>query len=79
MKDWLKPRDSRLTLLPPFEHKEPENDDTGLPESPIYSNYVKYLWRARKRSGGVQVPADFRENARRAIVKKSQDATRENR
>ena len=56
--------------MPPFEHKEPEDDDTGLPESPIYSNYVKYLWRARKRSGGVQIPADFREKAARAALKK---------
>ena len=76
MRDWPKTRDSRITLLPPFEHKEPEDDDTGLPESPIYSNYVKYLWRARKRSGGVQVPADFRENARRAIVEKPADASK---
>ena len=29
----------------PFDHKEAEKDDCGLPENPIYSNYVKYLWR----------------------------------
>ena len=45
-----------LTLLPPFEHKEPEDDDTGLPEHPIYSNYTKYLWKGHRRSGGPEVP-----------------------
>lgn len=65
------PHGHKITLLRPFEHKEPEDDDTGLPESPIYSNYVKYLWKAHRRSGGVQVPADFRENA----AGKSRDST----
>ena|ERR1051325_5331148 len=45
----------KLTLLPPFEHKEPEDDDCGLPEHPIYSNYVKYLWKSHTRSGGIQI------------------------
>lgn len=44
-----------LTLVPPFEHKEPEDDDLGMPEHPIYSNYTKYLWKGHRRSGGVEV------------------------
>ena len=27
-------------------------DDVGLPESPIYSNYAKHLWKAHTRHGG---------------------------
>jgi len=45
----------KITLLPPFDHKEPEDDDCGLPEHPIYSNYVKYLWKSHTRSGGIQI------------------------
>jgi hypothetical protein len=37
--------------VPPFDHKEAEDDDTGPPEDPIYSNYVKYLWKSHTRSG----------------------------
>jgi hypothetical protein len=33
-----------------------EGDDTGLPESPIFSNYVKHLWRTHTRHGLVQSP-----------------------
>ena len=48
--------DHKLTLLPPFEHKEKrDDDDLGLPNHPIYANYSKYLWTSHKRSGGVQV------------------------
>jgi len=47
--------DNKLTLLPPFDHKEPEDDDCGLPEHPIFSNYSKYLWKSHIRSGGVQI------------------------
>jgi len=47
--------DNKLTLLPPFAHKEPEDDDCGLPHHPIYSNYSKYLWKSHTRSGGVQI------------------------
>ncbi len=39
-----------------FKHSEPESNDTGLPEHPIYSNYAKYLWKAHRRQGGVQSP-----------------------
>ena len=30
-----------------------EGDDVGLPESPIYSNFTKNLWRPRPRHGPV--------------------------
>ena len=40
----------------------PGGDDTGLPESPIYSNYSKHLWRAHARHGLVQSPNRSREN-----------------
>jgi hypothetical protein len=33
-----------------------EGDDVGLPESPIYSNYSRNLWRAHTRHGLVQSP-----------------------
>ena len=46
---------NKLTLLPPFEHKEPEDDDCGLPEDPIYTNYSKYMWASHKKTGGIQV------------------------
>ena len=47
--------DNKLTLIPPFAHKEPKDDDLGLPEHPIFSNYSKYLWTSHKRTGGVEV------------------------
>ena len=48
--------DNRITLLSPFDHKERPDDDLGLPEHPIFSNYTKYLWKSHTRSGGVQAP-----------------------
>ncbi len=39
-----------------------EGDDVGLPESPIYSNFTKHLWRAHSRHGLVQSPNKSREN-----------------
>jgi hypothetical protein len=39
-----------------------DDDDLGPPESPIYSNYTKYLWKAHSRTGGVQSPKRSREN-----------------
>jgi len=33
-----------------------EGDDVGLPESPIYSNFSKNLWRTHTRHGLVQSP-----------------------
>lgn len=32
------------------EHKEAEDDDCGLPEHPIYSNYAKYMWQSHSRN-----------------------------
>ena len=32
-----------------------EGDDVGLPESPIYSNFSKNLWRTHARHGLVAV------------------------
>jgi hypothetical protein len=42
--------------------KSMKEDDLGLPESPIYSNYVKNLWKRHTRTGGVQSPNRSREN-----------------
>lgn len=53
--DYNVTKSHKLTLLPPFEHKEPEDDDCGLPKDPIYANYSKYMWTSHTRSGGVQV------------------------
>jgi hypothetical protein len=55
----------KLTLLPPFDHKEPEDDDCGLPEHPVYSDYSKYLWKGHKRSGGIQIPGHLCKQTRR--------------
>ncbi|HEX7316292.1 MAG TPA: hypothetical protein VF297_20470 [Pyrinomonadaceae bacterium] len=38
-----------------------EGDDVGLPESPIFSNYSKNLWRTHTRDGLVQSPNRSRE------------------
>jgi len=45
----------KLTLLPPFEHKEPKDDDLGVSEHPIYSNYPKYQWTTHTKTGGVEI------------------------
>jgi hypothetical protein len=37
-------------LIPSFEHKEAEDDDCGLPENPIFSNYSKYLWQGHNEN-----------------------------
>ena len=34
-----------------------EDDDMGLPENPIYSNFAKYLWHKHSRRGGTQSPS----------------------
>jgi hypothetical protein len=39
-----------------------EGDDVGLPESPLYSNFSKNLWRTRARHGLVQSPDRSRES-----------------
>ena len=38
-----------------------DGDDVGLPESPIYSNFSKNLWRTHTRHGLVQSPNRSRE------------------
>ena len=40
-----------------------EGDDVGLPESPIYSNFSKHLWRTHARHGLVQSPNRSSENS----------------
>ena len=37
-------------------------DDVGLPESPVYSNFSKNLWRTHARHGLVQSPDRSGEN-----------------
>lgn len=37
-------------LIRSFEHKEAEDDDCGLPENPIFSNYSKYLWKGHSEN-----------------------------
>jgi hypothetical protein len=39
-----------------------EGDDMGLPESPIYSNFSKNLWRTHARNGLVKSPDRSRED-----------------
>jgi hypothetical protein len=46
---------NQLKLIPPFEHKEPEDDDCGMPKHPIFSNYSKYMWTSHRRTGGVEI------------------------
>jgi hypothetical protein len=41
---------------------KPAGDDTGLPESPIYSNFSKHLWTTHARHGLVQSPNRSGEN-----------------
>ena len=48
--------------IPALDHKEPVDDDCGLPEDPIFSNFSKYLWKSHTRTGGVQSPKRSREN-----------------
>ena len=39
-----------------------DGDDVGLPESPIYSNFTKNLWRTHTRHGPVQSTNRSRED-----------------
>jgi hypothetical protein len=39
-----------------------EGDDVGLPESPVYSNFAKHLWRTHARHGLAQSPNRSDEN-----------------
>ena len=38
-----------------------DGDDVGLPESPIYSNFSRNLWRTHERHGLAQSPNRSRE------------------
>ena len=72
--------DNRITLLPRFDHKEPEDDDMGLPEHPIYSNYSKYLWTSHARTGGTQKDNNSREEweaERGKVTRREAKRTRE--
>lgn len=40
-----------------------EGDGVGLPESPIYSNFSKNLWRTHPRHGLVQSPNRSHEDS----------------
>lgn len=57
----------KLTLLPPFDHKEPVDDDCGLPENPILSNYSKYLWTSHRRTGGWTPGRSWESNDRSKV------------
>ena len=37
-------------------------DDTGLPENPVYSNFSKHLWKPHARHGLAQSPNRSSEN-----------------
>ena len=65
MGTWPASEDNRITLLPHFDHKERADDDCGLPEHPIFSNYPKYLWKTHARSGGIQAASASVQNADR--------------
>lgn len=49
-------------LIVSFDHKEPEDDDCGLPENPISSNYSKYLWKGHSRNPRIPAMSREREN-----------------
>jgi hypothetical protein len=49
-------------LIPSVEHKEPENDDCGLPEDPVFSNYSKYLWKGHSENSRIRKNARLPEN-----------------
>jgi hypothetical protein len=49
-------------LIPALDHKEAEDDDCGLPEHPIFSNYAKYLWKSHSRNERIRTLGRVREN-----------------
>lgn len=53
--NWGASASNKITMLPVFDHKERPDDDCGMPEHPIFSNYTKYLWTSHRRSGGIQI------------------------
>jgi hypothetical protein len=48
-------------LIVSFDHKEPEDDDCGLPEYPISSNYSKYLWKSHSRNPKIRTMSRAQE------------------
>jgi len=50
-------------LIPAFDHKEPEDDDCGLPENPIFSNYAKYLWQGQSENRRIRKNFGMPESA----------------
>jgi hypothetical protein len=55
--------DSNDLLVPSVDHKEPEDDDCGLPESPIFSNYSKYLWKGQSEIRIIREKANLRKRS----------------
>jgi hypothetical protein len=49
-------------LIPSFDHKEAEDDDCGLPENPIFSNYSKYLWQGHSENRRIRKNAGLPEH-----------------
>ena len=49
-------------LVPSFDHQEPEGDDCGLPENPIFTNYAKYLWRGHSENPRIRSLVRQRRN-----------------
>ena len=51
-----------VLLVPSLDHKEPEDDDCGLPENPIFSNYSKYLWQGHSENRRIRKNTGLPEN-----------------
>ena len=49
-------------LIPSFDHKRAEDDDCGLPENPIFSNYSKHLWKGHSENRRIRNDTSFPEN-----------------
>jgi hypothetical protein len=65
MKHQSEINNNKLTalLIPSFDHKELEDeDDCGLPEDPIFSNYSKYLWKGHSQNKRIRTLSRVRKN-----------------
>lgn len=49
-------------LIPSIDHQEAEDDDCGLSENPIFSNYPKYLWQGHSVNGRMRRNTRLPEN-----------------
>lgn len=49
-------------LVPALDHKEAEDDDCGLPENPIFTNYSKYLWQGHSENPRIRKSSRLTEN-----------------